>query len=808
MISSNQKVENHRFEITQLKTKTEYKNFIQQSLTTVLYVLVNSDNIEADLNILNERFSEAIQELNNFKADFAVLICKEAKVALCSKKTENFFQTFDDGSKLLEFMSADIFDYNSLLAHTLQLVLLEKVPIVQSSEELEKIQNFSPDKDSVLVYLSKIGTFDHLLFLKAAYEFIDKPLRFIATTTPSVVYKLQDSDRSSTQLYFFQCIHKDCVESRVFLSLQYLSSFCQRVLDDHEMNYLDTKDSLHETMTPYDPSMYHILLIYSSDVGEQKAQISQLGKALEERFYGQVTLYVHDSSKRTVYDFGLEIDDSNFPKPCLVFPGDDVEYDKLCFNDQFDHDDAFLECIGFIKEVYLKIHKYDDLEQKLQRRPETDEDKLAKEVVTEDDPIMLELKELEKTDPIDKSSLLVLTRKTFYELKQESDFLVVLFFLEVDVRSKASLRHYSKAAKQMKYRKLAIIDCYDWTYTCRDEKITSYPQIRIYRNQKEIQYKGSLTEEAILQAVYMYGIKSPMRLTTREEVDEFAMGQLHKFSHICVLGIFNSDNSPYVEEYKSLAIEYEKNILFAFIIENNNEISKVFNTQSPAVIVFNRNDGWRKRMIINRYDIDGSLKKFMIKNFRDAVQEITITNFPVLRYEKKPFLILFTRNEKAKYDNEKFKALGDISFSNKVDEIIISWMDTNQKLSQKILSAYLNGSKEEFDQDSSYLFYVDFNKQFVYRYTSAVKEDPLIEWLGKVRQELIEPYYTMTNKTWLPLHPGFDYLSMIFKEKRQELSQTLESINSKNQDINYDEMQQEVAHQNNLEEISHKHTEL
>lgn len=62
-------------------------------------------------------------------------------------------------------------------------------------------------------------------------------------------------------------------------------------------------------------------------------------------------------------------------------------------------------------------------------------DKFTKEVMTEDDPVMLELKELDKIDPIDKSSLNVLTKDSIYKNIEKEKLLFILFYLDGNINT-------------------------------------------------------------------------------------------------------------------------------------------------------------------------------------------------------------------------------------------------------------------------------------------------------------------------------------------------------------------------------------
>jgi hypothetical protein len=49
---------------------------------------------------------------------------------------------------------------------------------------------------------------------------------------------------------------------------------------------------------------------------------------------------------------------------------------------------------------------------------------------------------------------------------------------------------------------LAIMDCYDWTDTCRKVNISTYPTVHIYRKGHErVEYHGMLSAKAVASTV-------------------------------------------------------------------------------------------------------------------------------------------------------------------------------------------------------------------------------------------------------------------------------------------------------------------
>ncbi|XP_013069520.2 thioredoxin domain-containing protein 16-like [Biomphalaria glabrata] len=791
------------------QTQYEFKNvyFIKPSeidelskSSTLLHIyFIASETYYSTLKSLFDEMENAAKYLKSYNIKIAVLDCllHTEETEYCAKKDvrKNFF-TFKNGNFLLKLDLETLFDVESIMAHSIHLLSIDKVPVLLSRLERMNLESkIIGVKDLIFAYFPLSGTREHRIFAEVAYAYQDN-YNFAFTAETKVTEGLQNANSINSESTFAiwamfcststheQLQSGDCdnIMYKGDTNLAAIATFI-RLLGEPVLYYSPSKDALALLEMP---GSVPILFVYTEETSNQMIEKDVQELAHFVRGHAKLVVLNMDKkkNKKIAQEHGYQ---GSIPNIAFLEKPGEVTYINRPWS--LESAQEFLEAT-----IYLSDKPSSEVVKKSQHSPETDifSESLIEEVETQDDEVEDAVFRLQLED-MDLSFMPPLFKETFAAAIDSAQLKLVLFYLPFDHVSMAFLSDLAKAATNFSGSDVLMrVNCFDATDLCAAQNITSYPLMRIYqKGMKPQEYKGHLHSQSVLIAYILLQLKSPVKLNTQEEVDKFMKGHFpmsfSSYSPSSVILLAAKENKEVRLIFKKVAKSLSTVTAFGIVTKKLvASVAKKYGVMVPAVVAYNRQDVDKPIRILTDVT-EETLRDFAWMSTFKTLPELGINNFPTLFAKKLPFAILFVdKNSTASL--EAMKMMTKIALSGQFDNVIFCSMNAQPKtLGIKILSSYA------WTATLPMISLVNHRQAEVFNYAGKLlKDDEVTSWLKDVLLGLIPPSKHLEQASWNAPGKYYDFLAMT--DSLKEIENTANQ-NAIDQDKSNDTEKEELIDQ-------------
>ena len=743
----------------------------------------------------------------------------EAKEPKCTEHNAEFqIFTYKGNSVLLELGLETMFDVNSIMSNMLQLVLIHDVPILQSVEERLEFENkYKGQKDIIFTYQKAIGTFEHRIFMEVAFAYQGK-FKFAVCTNKLAVQDLKDHPSSTVEKAIWVLRCKDWTQKDIpcphwklnrkhdlatlanFVKILTYPTVFKMPSDGTDIPYYQDKGMIPVVYFFYDKNSEEQSLSAAKDtanafytvVGIVATNIDELkpGDVEELRFSGSYPAVAYHHRQMDKPKF-MEIKKWDMQKIHTFIidnlnksPHDHVTEDDTS-GETRDEDD---------------VHADDGVahggdEDYLDEEEQFDESDME-EVETQDDSVADAVYQSRRTPP-QVDLIDALTDKTFPTTVKHKDLVFVLFYLPFDDKSVAFLYSYADASKEIESdpaRPLTRVNCHDWTDICGKENIVIYPTLRMYRNGKMLKdYQGLIDTKAVVTTVKLLNQTNPLILKDSSAIMNIMNGVLPNgepvITETVVMALLDKSHDKEMKIVEAVSSQLEDMVTFTYNLDGAADKIPDFKFHSPSVVILRRSDILKPYVVYNGEMDVNNVKEFVLKASIPSMPELTVEWFPKLFKQGKPFVILFldSYEESARIK----KVIEDVVLSAKFPQIQFVWMKAEPgTMGRRVLNKY------ELNSLVPAISYVDLRNGTVFNSEEEYPlEETVSQWLSDIIKGKTTPSNVLEQGDWKPKKKGYDFLSMIDREKerkKRKRQQSREERNMEEQGIGFDKDGNEV----------------
>ncbi|XP_076464641.1 thioredoxin domain-containing protein 16-like [Babylonia areolata] len=671
----------------------------------------------------------------------------------CADAIEDLVYIYRFGEKLLDLELAVMFDVDSIMANVLILALLDQVPIVQTKDGRQELENAQEgQKNIVFAYNNAIGSYENRVFMEIAYAYQDR-YKFVLSSERSSTEGLQDADlltdKTAGMIWVLYCQEfydttSGCrsVNYRGRLNLMDLAAFFKQLEWPRVVYKTEASGAIHPCELNEDLGC--VVLQHSSAT---KERAEELISSLQFDLHGMIGFIVQQ-----INEGSGETD----PQIILQKPGGR----NMTVDGNWE-----LEVIENTIAVHL-LPRVDN-----EREMRTDEEDTADGSKVDDMVVQVAYKQKLSSKMAHTPDIPALTDKTFPATTKGSKLTVVLFYLPFEAQGMVFLSPFQEAARKLAAMKgedpsahpLARVNCFDWTDVCQKENITSYPVVHIYRKgEKREQYRHALDTDVLVRTVMLLQAEQPLMLKSAEEVSQFLDGQLPSpaysdVDNLVLLKLTSSQKE--LEPYKAVVKALETQMLFAIVGPD------VKTSLVPKGGVLHK----RSRDLVQPLESmtenleASSIMEFLQKGQFNLFPELTFLNFPALHARKQPFAILFTEPSMPGADDVHHTFVNLIQ-SHKLHDIIFCKMTVGEL--NPVARPLLLNYTQTADMPAVAVVYLDKGEVYVLQ-DKEIKADTLMPWIQAVQHGEMVPSKILQQGEWKPPGRHYDFLAIMDKEKKK-----------------------------------------
>ncbi|CAH1253317.1 TXNDC16 [Branchiostoma lanceolatum] len=617
-------------------------------------------------------------------AQFAKVNCtKDPAIPHCSaEKSHHFVYIVSQGSVKDVVPISEITEADVLIGRILQVLLGKSLKRIKTEKKLTELQRRSAGHQDIIVsYQMDDKPFEHRVFLEFALDY-RKQYLFVVTTKEKLSRVLGGGRTPSMPTAWY--LH--CAEEKDGSKTCRRTAYRGLLRSDGLVNFLRaTKLPTVITFSDQDLTTcrtlgLHVIYVFTNT--DKKSEATEVAAALGKSFRGTAAVMLTNLDK--ISKSRLRALDVNMTR--------EVELPAVAIQSNGHGDLHFMG--GFAPENllwYLQTYVtyYEDLQvhkehQRKKRRTDSD---------GEGDVVAIAVNK-DRVNTIETTHISTLTDKTFTTVVEEKHFVVVVFHLTWDVRSKAFMHSYSEASKMLADDAecnvtLAQVLCDDWTDVCKLNNITSYPTVRVFVGGTFLKdYKGMLDTVEFVHFVKLLQIEAPIEIKSLDDVAAFNTGTLSEMlkdsSQTSVVGAFKSQDQEEFQIFQQAARDLHGYFVLGAVTDEKlaAEFCAQFEAEVPCVVVVKRNDEYQQQKVLREDTMDTeALINFVQVASLPVFPKLTVRNFPALYRRSKPFVILFGGS------SSDLRAVGEIAASEQINAVF-SWMDLNETFAVELLDFY------------------------------------------------------------------------------------------------------------------------
>lgn len=754
----------HKLAYTEELNDETYGPFVNTNGLGVVYFFKTDDH---GLPNFFKELEKSAAIMTIYDSKFAVVDCNVHKmVGHCEEKgSEDNVYMFKSGQMVLNVSLNSMFDVNSIISNVLQVVLLHQVPILQSIEEKERllIENHGVS-DVIFSYQRALGTYSHRILMEAIFVF-QNTYHCGLTNEQNTVENLphySSSDMGAVWLFRCKSVTAPDQPCPVFkyrgqMERSALAKFF-RVLElpfAHDIGEDGDFD-------PYQESEVDVIYIFYD--GKTESATRDIITEFSTNYTGlmgiiTINIEVVDPAKYNL--------DRSLKLPLLAFkhPGEA----NLMFTD------GEMTPAEFVQKQ-LKITHLDTKSEKMEMEKEEDEEmnqrkndlELERQIEIQDDRVAQAVFDMRGL-PLDRTHLPALTDKTFFPETNDRPILMVLFYLSFDARNQIVLRIFAKAAELLAEENLfplAAVECYDWTDVCAKVGISVYPTVRVYRADMEpVSYDGPLSVASVVAAVKLHTVGAPVMISSLEDLGMFILGGFPEgimgVTDVTIIGAFGPNDKHHKEVFKMAAKKLQGRFVCGLVAYDVAEQAfQSIEVSIPLIQVMNRGHVNPLHSLQMEDSVDDLVQSILLATL-PILPELKAENFPVYFSMKKPFVILFVPSTGGKL----FHLISSLTADRMVEHLIVAWMSTSPTESGKpsageqVLRHYVNEPKQEE------LLFIDHETGKVHQFNeNDISRKTVESWLNGIRSGDIMTSMRLSEHTWKPRLPGYNFLKKMDEE--------------------------------------------
>lgn len=766
-----------------LQGSDEIEHFKQTPSVRVIYHYKKETQ---SLKFFIKELDKAAEFLDLYGVKTGIVDCTESVNAAtqeCEEASEKQVYTYRSGHILLSLELETMFDVNSIMSNILQLVMLREVPILQSSDELQKyLYKFRGKQDVIFGYVKAIGTFNHRVFMEVAFAYQQK-IKFAICTDKQATTLFDDppQDNDQSTIWWVSTSTMKTTDTKL-TSVQYkgefnLATFAKFVMSISlpRMFEIPRDGKIH----PYSHLDLSIVRFFFDS--QSREDIYKKAKIVADKFLGLLSVVLVDMDNVRDGEFMVPI---SLPACSLQMKGENSEHFAP---EGFSSDTLTMFLDHFLDRSGSQDNKMYDMVLE-----EDDETRMPKE--TKGLPANINIEEVETQDdevaeavyraqrkPLDLHLVPALTDKTFPKQVAASPLLVVIFYIPFDYISLANLRKIVDARELLGETdrvSVARVNCYDWTDVCQHQNILLWPTLRVFRDGVHIwDYKGPQDTAAMYSTLKLLDMSPPVQLSSKEMVTRYIKGDpsLTSISNVSVIGLFSPSHKKEMALFKEISQDYSDRIIYAFTdIKEAADIASQYEGRLPTVLLSRYDDPLQTHIRHTGSFSKAAITEFIYNNKLPILPELTPLIFPEMRRRSSNLVILFT--DSTEQSGQSHDTLREVVKGHAYKNVSFSFMDIPNKVcvGYKVLSQYTKSPTLPF------LSFVNFNKGEVYNFDgSQFDSDHVTQWLGSVVERSVPPSVTLKAGEWKPLNKGYEFLKIIDYEKEQEEKEEKDGNNKK-----------------------------
>uniref|UniRef100_A0A1A8JD98 Thioredoxin domain containing 16 n=3 Tax=Nothobranchius kuhntae TaxID=321403 RepID=A0A1A8JD98_NOTKU len=555
---------------------------------------------------------------------------------------------FRGGKEFLSFDLDTVFDVNSIVSEVLFAILREEVKYVHTDADLLSMERAARGKrDIVLGYVRSLGTREHRSLMETAYVYGSK-YQFILITGGPVLKQLGVKESSLLSgVWFLHC--------RVHCGL--MTSMTPERCPSTLMRKVPSTLNLYSFLQLMEAPLVSEVYVDPSSVPPPQ---------FPYQLTPQVFLFSRPATQHLDLDVATALAWKLRGLALLLL----VHRQSPGVKTPEEYNAAYRLPEKSSEVTYLTLHSLSDLlelfvtqEKEVEEEEDEDEEEEDSHFERLDDEIAATVF-ANRADFLDTDSVARLTSENFHTEVAQSSLTVALFYLKWDAVSMAFLNSFVEVAERLLESEvddvqMSVVDCGEWTDLCAAQvwtdvpfqPITAFPSVLLFRPQQPAQlYRGMLGSEALHRFIMISRIKSPLLLSTQEEVTSFLQEvphpELSGYRLDRILGLFRTHPEPgssvFIEATKSLGGEVLSGLLSDELVEKWTAEHFV---DSPAVLVF---PSWRTGNHPLILPVSSSVKE-LLTQVRAALlhplPELTVENLPSILSLGKALLLLFVGEE-------------------------------------------------------------------------------------------------------------------------------------------------------------------
>ncbi|XP_053538941.1 thioredoxin domain-containing protein 16 isoform X2 [Ictalurus punctatus] len=658
-------------------TAQGFKEHVQTGKTSLIYFGKGADPA---VQTFLEQLETSAVALEDYGMSVATVNCSEENVADYCTEDEVMRKAylFRGADVLRSFEIDTIFDVNAIVSHMLFTVLFNEVRYVHTPAELVGVEKVARGKtDIVMGHVPALGLPEHRALMEAAFVYGGK-YQFVQTTGAPLLKHMGIADASSVQarLWFLHC-----------KSVSRPSEPCPHTLMRKPLSTINIHSFLQLMEAP---------VLTEADVDPDDVDViyNHLNVPVLFLFAQAETLHMDRSTAEILAwrlrgELGLVLIRRDSPKiktplrynAAYRLPHEEVKYFTL---------KNVEEVVNLVRGQLFEEGKEEEAED------DEDEDHWASLDVLDDE--VAESVYRDRGVTLDMESVSELTADTFTSAVAQNGLTVVLFYVKWDAVSMAFLQSYVEVADALEGVNdvtLASIDCGEWTCVCRDQNVSSFPSVLLFRLGDDTRsYRGMMGTESLYRFILLSHLPPPLFLSSSDEVLSFLEGDLYhrhcSLSPIRALGLFtpgDPDVAVFEEAAKNLRGEI---ILGLFEHKEAEKWAQEHSVMLPALLV-SRGPGVQRRAS----SILFSTLQEMISHVRRAAlaifPELTVENLPWYLELRKPLLILFVGGEESAETLQSLEEMRKAERTGRLESSLPCWIHLGRTpAGRAVLETYLS----------------------------------------------------------------------------------------------------------------------
>ncbi|XP_060736419.1 thioredoxin domain-containing protein 16 isoform X1 [Tachysurus vachellii] len=738
-------------------TAEGFKEHVQTGNTSLVYFGKHADPA---IQTFLEQLEKSAMALEDYGILVAMVNCSKENVAdYCTEEEIMRKAYLFRGADVLRGFEIDtIFDVNAIVSHMLFTVLFNEVRYVHTPAELVGVERVAKGKtDIVMGHIPALGLPEHRALMEAAFVYGGK-YQFVQTTGTPLLKHMGIADVSSVQarLWFLHCnvvsqSSEPCPHTlmRKPLSTINIHAFLQLmeapVLVEADMDPEDVDVIYNHLNVP-------VLFLFAQT--ETLHMDRSMAETLAWRLRGEIGLVlIHRDNPRVKTPLRYNA--------AYRLPHEGVKYYSL----------------KNVEEVFNLIQGQlfqEEKEEEEDGDEDEDEDHWASLDVLDDE--VAESVYRDRGVTLDMESVSELTADTFAAVVTQNGFTVVLLYLKWDAVSMAFLQSYIEVADALRGVSdvtLASVDCGEWTCVCREQNVSSFPSVLLFRLGEDAQfYRGMMGMESLYKFILLSHLSVPLFLSSSDEVLSFLEGELYNrhssLTPIRVLGLFAPED-PDVAIFEEAA-KYLRGEMILGLFQHNEakKWSQEHSVMLPAVLV-SYGPGVQRKV----HSLLLSTLQETISHIRRATRdtfvrtnlfpELTVENLPWYMELRKPLLIMFVGGEESPETLQSLEEMRKAETSGQLESSLPCWIHLGRTpAGRAVLETYLSYVPP---LPALVLSQLSSGGE-VYHFPTErpLLAENIIQWLQRIENQQEEAAGVIPDKAWRPPVPFYDFLVVMDEE--------------------------------------------